>query len=200
MIIFLGLEEGVDIIPSEDLVPHEGEDEEGAEDAEGRDEERLLVEEDERVEEEQNKRLFVHSDQHVDTWRRSVVSSKEPAKRNLVRKAKRKLLVSEEELKWRPGWRKVSAMAGCSNTRLRPQLTSVPVTLRRRRRWRRRLWRRTRRPPLRAFWCFCNLGLARAGRPTALPGLRHQRAGLWPSIHKFQEMYSAISMKCRQIC
>ena len=68
MIIFLGLEEGVHIIPSEDLVPHEGEDEEGAEDAEGRDEERLLVEEDERVEEEQNKRLFMHSDQHLDTW------------------------------------------------------------------------------------------------------------------------------------
>jgi len=67
MIIFLGLEEGVHIVPSEDLVPHEGEDEEGAEDAEGRDEERLLVEEDERVEEEQNKRLFVHTNQHVDT-------------------------------------------------------------------------------------------------------------------------------------
>ena len=67
MIIFLGLEEGVHIIASEDLVPHEGEDEEGAEGAEGRDEERLLVEEDERVEEKKNKRLFVHTDQHVDT-------------------------------------------------------------------------------------------------------------------------------------
>ena len=67
MIIFLGLEEGVDIIPSEDLVPHEGEDEEGAEDAEGSDEKWLLVEENEGVEEEQNKRLFMHSDQHLDT-------------------------------------------------------------------------------------------------------------------------------------
>ena len=68
MIIFLGLEEGVHIISSEDLVPHEGEDEEGAEDEEGSDEKWLLVQENEGVEEEQNKRLFVHADQHLDTW------------------------------------------------------------------------------------------------------------------------------------
>ena len=63
----LGLEESVHIVPPQDLVPHEGEDEEGAEDTEGSDEEWLLVQKNEGVEEEQNKRLFMHSDQHLDT-------------------------------------------------------------------------------------------------------------------------------------
>ena len=67
MLGLLGFEESVDIVPSQDLVPHEREDEEGAEDEEGGDEEWLLVQENEGVEEEQNKRLFMHSDQHFDT-------------------------------------------------------------------------------------------------------------------------------------